>query len=253
MAWYDLNKGIDFSNPSRKGRFPRIAVDREKLLRLYIGEKELDDIAKEFNVSRATVTRHLKFLVPKYLKRNKGRTGNLKAPFNEKIIKLYTNDHFSTERIGSEMDCSAEKVRKHLILCGVQMRGRSFKNVMNFHPKMLCRKEKRYPFNDLKSFNSIFTFLYCLNVQSEDIAGILNVHTDTVMRRIKFLKATSYFKLRFCRKCSRLFRFASTEKRKNGNICPLCLDPRKWNDSIRVSTNLLENIKKKIALGEINC
>lgn len=249
MAWYD--KGIDFANPSRKGRYKRREIDLIKLETMYYDGAKIKKIAEEFTVSKATITRHLKFMVPDKFKRNKGRTSNQNSKFNSRIIKLYTNDHLSTEQIGQLMGCSSEKVRLHLKHCNIERRGKDFKNTLNFHPKNLNRKVKRYPFPDLESFNRAFTFLYCLNIEPKDIALRLKIYETTAVRRIRFLRIKHYFKIRSCRKCSRLFRFIVTDSRRNKHICPLCQDPRQWHDSIKVSRNFYINIRQAIKRGEI--
>ena len=152
LPWY--SRGIDFSNPKKKGRFKRIMLDTARLQEFYMDGSRLNDMAREFKVSKATVVRHLKFLIPDFLKKNRGRTGNLKAPFNKEIIKLYTNDHMSTSQIGRLMQCSDEKVRRHLLKCGVEMRNTGFKNPLLYHPKSLNRKTgKTYPIGNLEEFN----------------------------------------------------------------------------------------------------
>lgn len=221
MAWYE--KGIDYKNPKKKGRFQRVSIDTKRLFQMYAEGEKIEKIAEEFGVSEATIKRHLKFIIPDFLKRNKGRTGNPNTPFNVKIIKYYTNHHFSTSKIGDKMGCSAEKVRRRLINCGVEMRKSSYKNLMEIHPGHLSRKDKEYPFEDLKEFNESLMMLYCLNFEREDIAKYLNVHIDTVIRRIAFIRTLYAFKLRVCKNCENFFRFIVTESKRNSNICPLCM------------------------------
>jgi len=222
MVWY--NKGIDYKNPKKKGRFSRISVDTKRLFQMYAEGKKIDEIAEKFEVSEATIKRHLKFIIPDFMKRNKGRTSNPNTSFNLKIIKFYTNHHYSTSKIGDEMRCSAEKVRRHLIKCEIEMRKTSYKNLLEIHPKNLNRKEeKEYPFENLKEFNESLMMLYCLNFEREEIAKYLNVHIDTAIRRITFIRSLYAFKLRVCKSCENFFRFIVTDSKRNSNVCPLCM------------------------------
>lgn len=238
MVWY--NMGIDFENPKRKGRFERIPIDTKKLFQKYGEGVKITKIAEDFEVSEATIKRHLKFLIPDFMKRNKGRTENPNTSFNESIIKLYTNDHYSTIKIADQLGCSAEKVRRRLIKCGVEMRKSSYKNLLEIHPSNLNRKEKEYPFEDLKDFNESLLMLYCLNFEREDIARYLNIHVDTVVRRINFVRSLYAFKLRVCKICDGFFRFIVTESKRNSNICPLCMSKIKNRRGFDLPEGLIE-------------
>ena len=237
LPWY--SRGIDFSNQKKKGRFKRIMLDTARLQEFYMDGSRLNDMAREFKVSKATVVRHLKFLIPDFLKKNRGRTGNLKAPFNKEIIKLYTNDHMSTSQIAREMKCSAEKVRKHLLKCGVEMRTIGFKNPLSYHPKRLNRKTgKTYPIDNLEEFNKTFLFLYCMNYPVSGIAGKLNIDRSTAKRRLIFLRKMHHFKIRSCSRCDRIFKFVATKCKRNIRICPVCIAARE-NSKTRMVPELM--------------
>jgi DNA-binding transcriptional MerR regulator len=242
MSWYDKGNGIDFSNPKRRGRFPRIALDTNLLFELYIKDVKVKDIAKKLNVSRPTVKRHLKFIIPEDKKRNNGRAYNPNDSLNREIITYYTNHHYSTTHIGKLVGCSAEKVRRRLINCGIEMRSKTYRNLLTIHPKSLNRKkEKNCPFEDVEEFNNNFKFLYCLNFSKEDIAEIMKVHKNTAKRRIQFLRENNVFKLRVCKHCGKFFRFITTKKHKNSNVCPICMS-HNWN--IGVSRDFIDFVQK---------
>ncbi|MBI2575577.1 hypothetical protein HYV84_00015 [Candidatus Woesearchaeota archaeon] len=138
MAWY--NHSIGFSNPKRKGRFKRIMLDCGQLKSLYYGEKPIKEIARQLCCSVPVIKRHLKFLIPNDRKRYAFYYSQ-NNPVNQQLIKLYTNHHYSAEKIAGIVGINAETVRKRLSRLGVALRGRNFKNLESFHPASLNRKE----------------------------------------------------------------------------------------------------------------
>lgn len=222
MAWYDNNKGIDFKNLKRPGRYRRITIDFDKLKQLYHQGKLIKDIASYFNCSIPTIRRHLKFLIPKDRQRYKFNYSQTN-PINQRIIKLYTNHHYSTETIAEKIGLADETVRRRLQRLDVELRGRNFKNLETFHPmKLNRRKDKQYPIIDLNLFNQKFLEYYCLMLPQKKIAELLQIDRATVSRRIKYFRSQYYFKQRFCKRCSNLFRFRVSEHQRSSNICSKC-------------------------------
>ncbi len=220
MAWY--NSSIDFRNPKRLGRYKRVVIDKEKLKQLYYEGKLIKDIGSFFNCSIPTIKRHLKFQIPKNLQRYKYNY-SASNPVNQRIIKLYTNHHYSTLKIAELIDLCDETVRRRLQRLGIGLRGNNFKNLETFHPMQLNRKKnKRYPITDLNQFNQKFLEYYCLLYSQKKIAELLNIDRGTVHRRIKYLRSQYHFKLRFCKRCENLFRFKVAEHQRNSNICAKC-------------------------------
>lgn len=220
MAWYD--RGIDFSNPKRLGRHKRIFLDREKLQELYYNGTPIKDIAAFFNCSIPTIKRHLRLLISPKLRRYKFYY-SAANPINQRIIKLYTNDHYSTLKVAEIVKLNDETVRKRLKRLGVQLRRNNFKNLETFHPGNLAKKyHKQYPITELHLFNQKFLEYYCLMLPMYKIADLLKIDRGTVSRRIKFLRSLYYFKTRICKRCNNFFRFKVTERQKNSRICGRC-------------------------------
>lgn len=220
MAWYD--KSIDFKNTKRPGRFLRTQLDFDKLKQLYYQGKLIKELASYFNCSIPTIKRHIKFLIPKNLQRYKFNYSSAN-PVNQRLIKLYTNHHYSTEKIAGIVGLADETVRRRLQRLGFELRGRNFKNLETFHPMQLNRrKDKQYPINDLTLFNQKFLEYYCLMISNTKIAELLQIDRATVSRRIKYFRSQYYFKQRFCKRCENLFRFKVTEHQRNARICGRC-------------------------------
>ena len=220
MAWY--NKGIDFKNEKRPGRFLRTQLDFDKLKQLYYQGKLIKELASLFNTSIPTIKRHIKFLIPENLRRYKFNYSSAN-PANQRLIKLYTNHHYSTEKIAGMMGLADETVRRRLQKLDIELRGRNFKNLESFHPMQLNRrKNKKYPIIDLNLFNQKFREYYCLMYSQKKIAELLQINRATVSRRIKYFRSQYHFKQRFCKRCENLFRFKVTEYQKNAKVCSRC-------------------------------
>lgn len=220
MAWYDV--GIDFKNPKRPGFRKRIILNTELLKELYFKGTLIKDIASFFNTSIPTIRRHLKFLIPKNLQKYKFNYSP-SNPVNQRIVKLYTNHHYSTLKIAETIGLADETVRRRLQRLGIELRGRNFKNLETFHPGRLNRnKGKKYPIEDLNIFNQKFLEYYCLMYSQKKIARLLKIDRGTVQRRIKYFRSQYYFKLRFCKRCENLFRFKVTDHQRNSNVCSKC-------------------------------
>ena len=184
MAWYDT--AIDFKNPKRLGRHKRIILDIEKLQELYHNGALIKEIASLFNTSIPTIRRHLKFLIPKDLQRYKYNYSACN-PINQRIIKLYTNHHFSTLKIAETIGLADETVRRRLQRLKIELRGRDFKNLETFHPGKLNRnKNKEYPITDLNQFNQKFLEYYCLMYSQKKIAELLSIDRGTVRRNRRY-------------------------------------------------------------------
>ena len=182
----------------------------------------IKEIASFFNCSIPTIRRHLKIIIPDKLRRYKYYY-SASNPINERLIKLYTNHHYSTIKIGEMVGLNDETVRKRLQRLEIKLRGHSFKNLELFHPgKLNRRKDKQYPITDLIQFNQKFIEYYCLMLPMYKIAELLNIDRGTVSRRIKFLRTLYYFKTRFCKRCNNLYRFRATENQRNSSICGRC-------------------------------
>ena len=220
MAWY--NKGLDYCNPKRPGRHKRILLDMQKLQQLYYDNSPINDIAVFFNCSVPTVKRHLKLLIPDKLRRYKFYYSEAN-PINQRIVKLYTNHHFSTIKIGEIVGLNDETVRKRLQRMNIQLRGHDYKNLETFHPgKLNHRSNKQYPITDLNEFNHKFIEYYCLMLPIYKIAELLQIDRSTVSRRIKFIKSIYYFKTRICKRCNNFFKFRVSERQKNSRVCGKC-------------------------------
>ena len=221
MEWYNNVRCTD-GRRNNKGRFPRIALDTEKLLEQYHNFTPIADIAANFNCSVPTVKRNLRPLIPENLRRYK-QFYSENNPVNQRMMKLYTNHHYSTLKIAGIVGLADETVRKRLKSLGIQMRGLGFKNLESFHPGKLRRRgSKEYPFKDVHEFNSKFREYYCLMYPQYKIAELLQIDRGTVRRRIRFLKEMYHFKTRFCKRCNNLFRFRVSEHIKNSKICGRC-------------------------------
>ena len=221
MAWYNNTRCND-KRQFNSGRFPKITLDDQILKNLYYEGKLIKDIASFFNVSIPTIKRHLKFLIPKNLQRYKFNYSQ-SNPVNQRIIKLYTNHHYSTEKIAEMTGLCDETVRRRLQRLGIELRGRNFKNLETFHPMHLNRRAgKQYPITDLNLFNQKFTEYYCLMYTQKKIAELLHIDRGTVSRRIRYFRSQYYFKTRFCKRCENLFRFRVTKYQKNARICTKC-------------------------------
>ncbi len=147
MTWYDGTRCSDgrHHNP---GRFPRIALDGEKLQEIYYNGIKIKEIASSFNCSIPTIKRHIKILVPDKLRRYKYYY-SASNPLNQRIAKLYSNHHYSTQKISEMVDLCDETVRRRLHRTGIELRGRNFKNLEGFHPGKLNRRiGKQYPISD---------------------------------------------------------------------------------------------------------
>ncbi len=219
MAWYD--QSIDFKNPKRPGFHKRIILDADKLKQLYYQGQLIENIASYFNCSIQTIRRHLKFLIPKNLQRYKFNYSQ-SNPVNQRIIKLYTNHHHSTEKIAEIIELSGKTVRKRLHRLGIELRGRGFKNLETFHPKQFNRRNKQYTIDDLATFNQKFIEYYCLGYPKKKIAELLQIDKRTVSKRINYFRFQYNFKSRFCKRCENIFRFIATKYQRNARICTKC-------------------------------
>ena len=216
------NTNIDFRNIQRLGRYKRIFIDKDKLKQLYHQGKLTKELASHFNCSIPTIKRHLKLLIPKNLQKYKFNYSQ-SNPINQRLIKLYTNHHYSTEKIAVMMGLADETVRRRLQKLDIELRGRNFKNLESFHPMQLNRrKNKKYPIIDLNLFNQKFREYYCLMYSQKKIAELLQINRATVSRRIKYFRSQYHFKQRFCKRCENLFRFRVTEYQKNAKVCSKC-------------------------------
>ena len=221
MVWYNGTRCKD-RRQNNPGRLKRIFLDKEKLQELYHNGTLIKDIAAYFNCSIPTIKRNLKFLVPDILRRYKFFYSK-SNPINQQIVKLYTNDHYSTLKVASIIGLNDETVRKRLQRMGVELRGHNFKNLETFHPGNLAKRyNKQYPITDLHQFNQKFMEYYCLMLPMHKIAELLKIDRGTVSRRIKFLKSLYYFKTRICKRCDNFFRFKVTENQRNSRICGRC-------------------------------
>ena len=144
-------------------------------------------------------------------------------PVNQRIVKLYTNHHYSTIKIGEIVGLNDETIRKRLHRMNIQLRGHDYKNLETFHPgKLNHRSNKQYPITDLNEFNHKFIEYYCLMLPMYKIAELLQIDRGTISRRIKFFKSLYYFKTRICKRCNNFYRFKVTERIKNSSICGRC-------------------------------
>lgn len=218
MAWYD--KGLDFRNEKRQGRFKRVELDREKLKQLYLSGEKLVSIAGELGVSVATVKRHIRFLIPDSVKRNKGWASNSQNPFNQQIRKLYETGK-STLVISRLLGCHDEVVRQRLIKMGVELRSRA-KSLLDYHPSHFGNNRGRtYPISDLATFNERLLYFYCMGFRQKQIASFLKIDRGTVKRRVQALRKAHRFKIRQCRRCQVIYRTV----RHDSHICPRCVKP----------------------------
>ncbi|MBU0628282.1 MAG: hypothetical protein KKC75_03775 [Nanoarchaeota archaeon] len=221
MVWYKSTQAKD-NRKFNKGRFLRKEINLDTLKDMYYNGKPIKEIASFFNCSIPTIKRHLKLIVPESLRRYKFNYSE-SNPINQRIIKLYTNHHYSTNKIAGIIGLTDETIRKRLLKLGIALRKRNFKNLETFHPMRLNRiKDKNYPIVDLNQFNQKFLEYYCLMHTQKNIAELLQIDRATVSRRIKYLRSQYYFKLRFCKRCNNLFRFRVTEHQRNANICSRC-------------------------------
>lgn len=221
MGWYNGTRCKD-RRQNNPGRFPRKLLDGEKLQELYHSQMPIKDIAAFFNCSVPTIKRHLQLLISPKLRRYKFYY-SVANPVNQQIIKLYTNHHYSTLKVGEIVGLNDETVRKRLQRMNIQLRGHNYKNLETFHPsKLNHRSNKGYPITDLNEFNHKFTEYYCLMMPMYKIAKLLNIDRGTVIRRIKFIKTLYYFKTRICKRCNNFYRFKVTERQKNSRICGRC-------------------------------
>ena len=221
MVWYNGTRCRD-RRQNNPGRFPRKTIDAIELQKLYHNQMPIKDIASFFNCSIPTIKRHLKLLIPDKLRRYRFYYSE-SNPINQRIVKLYTNHHYSTLKVASIIGLNDETVRKRLQRLGIELRGHNFKNLETFHPGNLAKRyNKKYPITDLHEFNSKFIEYYCLMLPMYKIAELLNIDIGTVSRRIKFLRSLYYFKTRICKRCNNFFRFKATEWQKNSSICGRC-------------------------------
>ena len=98
MGWYNGVRCID-SRQNNTGRFKRIIIDAEELQKQYHNQVPIKEIAIFFNCSIPTIKRHLRLLISPKLRRYKFYYSE-SNPINQQIIKLYTNPHYSTLKIG---------------------------------------------------------------------------------------------------------------------------------------------------------
>ena len=221
MVWYNGTRCKD-RRQYNPGRFKKIAIDAQKLQELYHSQIPIKEIASFFNCSIPTIKRHLKFLISPKLRRY-AFYYSASNPINQRIIKLYTNDHYSTLKVASIVGLNDETIRRRLQRLGIQLRGHNFKNLETFHPGNLAKRfNKQYPITDLHQFNQKFIEYYCLMLPMHKIAELLNIDRGTVSRRIKFFKSLYYFKTRICKRCNNFFKFKATERQKNSRICIAC-------------------------------
>lgn len=240
MSWYDGSTSVNKVHPRR------ILIDAQKLYQMYVGGVLIKDIAREFNVSQATIKRHIAIIIPDGMRRNKGKTSNPDDMFNREIIRLYVEDYLTTHQIANVMECKPGKVSSRLKKCGVELRKKKGKNLFKIHPKTLNRKKKiDYPIQDTKEFNESFKLLYLLNFEIERMSELLGIHEETVIRRIAFLRTIHKFKLRSCKYCERFFRMIITDSQKNGNVCPLCNGSSRNIILDDVNNDFLEKIKSE--------
>lgn len=226
MVWYNGTRCKD-RRQNNPGRFVRKLLETDKLQELYYNVTPIKDIASFFNCSIPTIRRHLKFLIPANLRRYKYYY-SASNPINQKIVKLYTNHHYSTLKVAELVNLSEETVRRRLMRLGVQLRRTSFKNLETLHPRSFNRiANKVYTICETYLFNQKFLEYYCLMFSMTKIAKLLNIDRGTVKRRIYFLKSLYYFKTRFCKRCNNLFRFKSTDMHKNSDFCTRCSLSRK--------------------------
>lgn len=221
MVWYKGTRCND-KRQYNPGRFHRIVLNTEKLKELYHNGTPIKEIASFFNCSIPTIKRNLRPLIPDALRRYPFNYSQAN-PINQRIIKHYTNHHYSTLKIAEIVGICDETIRRRLQRLGITLRGHNFKNLELFHPKQFNRKkDKKYPIEDLISFNSKFLEYYCLMHSQKKIAELLQIDRSTVSRRIRYLRSQYHFKLRECKRCENLFRFKVTEKHRTSNICPNC-------------------------------
>src|SRR3989338_1024389 len=221
MVWYNGTRCKD-RRQYNPGRYPKINLDGQKLQELYYKGIKIKEIATLLNCSIPTIKRHLRILISPKLRRYK-YFYSASNPINQQIIKLYTNDHYSTLKVASIVGLNDETIRKRLQRLGIQLRGHNFKNLETFHPRNLAKRfNKQYPITDLYQFNQKFIEYYCLMLPMHKIAELLNIDRGTVSRRIKFIKSLYYFKTRICKRCNNFFKFKATERQKNSSICGRC-------------------------------
>jgi len=221
MGWYNGTRYSD-RRQYNPGRFPRKQLDSEHLQEMYYKGTKIKEIAALLNCSIPTIKRHLRLLISPKLRRYK-YFYSASNPINQQIIKLYTNDHYSTLKVASIVGLNDETVRKRLQRLGIELRGHNFKNLETFHPGNLAKRyNKQYPVTDLYEFNQKFIEYYCLMLPMHNIAELLKIDRGTVSRRIKFLKSLYYFKTRICKRCNNFFKFKATERQKNSSICGSC-------------------------------
>lgn len=225
MAWYD--EGLDFRNEKRRGRFKRIELDRERLKQAYLSGKKVRDIAEEFGVSTATIKRHIKFLIPDSVKRNKGWTANTQNHFNQRVKELYEAGK-STLVIARLLGRGDELVRQRLIKMGVERRDRASKSLLDYHPSRFSNRGRTYPIGDLSTFNEKLLYFYCMGFNQRQMASFLKVDRGTVRRRIRALRKAYVFKIRQCRRCQVVYRTT----KHDSHVCPRCTKPmsrRAWD------------------------
>jgi DNA invertase Pin-like site-specific DNA recombinase len=221
MVWYNETTCKD-KRANNSGRFPKKEIDHEYLKQLYHKGTPIKEIAIQFNCSIPTIKRHLHLIIHTNLRRYKFNYSPSNE-VNQNIIKLYTNHHYSTEKIADIVGLCDETIRRRLQKLGIELRGKSFKNLETFHPSRLNRySDKSYPYDDLNEFNNKLAEMYCLMHSQKTIARTMGIDRGTARRRINFLKSQHRFKMRFCKRCNDLFRFRITKHQKNSNICPQC-------------------------------
>jgi DNA-binding CsgD family transcriptional regulator/AraC-like DNA-binding protein len=145
----------------------------------------LAELAKHFNVSIPTIKRRLRTIKARH---RYAWNYSHENPINQRIIKLYTNDHLSTMEIGKLIHLSEETVRRRLHRLSITLRDRAFKNLARVHPKSFDRRHKDYQIADVQELNERIKQLYLSgNKKLKTIAHIVNLDTRTVARRLDFM------------------------------------------------------------------
>ena len=204
------------------GRFLKKDINQQELNVLYFEGKKDKELASYFNCSIPTIRRRIRILIPDNLRMRKERTSQYN-PINQKIINLYVNHHYSTIKIAAIADFSVETIRRRLHSLGIKLRGKNFKNLHSFHPGKLNRvRQKEYAVSNLNEFNQKLLDHYCLMYSNAKVAELLQVDRGTVKRRIGYLNSHYHFKIRFCKRCGNLYRFKTSQYRRNSKICLRC-------------------------------
>jgi len=167
-------------------RKKKVNVDLTQLKLLWESDNyTLAELAEHFNVSVPTIKRRLRTIKARH---RYAWNYSHENPINQRIIKLYTNEHLSTMEIGKLIHLSEETVRKRLHRLGVNLRDRAFKNLAQVHPKSFNRRHKDYQIADVQELNDRIKQLFLSgNKKLKTIAQIVNLDTRTVTRRLDFM------------------------------------------------------------------